>query len=366
MRQRLRTGLLAVLAMASTRAVVAQQPAPAGGPAAPAAKAAQPPGPEVLNQTVATVNGQPITRGEVIEFLSQYPVPRGAENEAYQRAVDSIASIKLLDQFLTKQRVAVTPKELDDEVASYERKMKAEESRDLKTVLAESGHDIDWLKKKMVPYLAFNKYLNAVATDANLQKFAEQNKDLFTRAQVKASHIFIGVPPDATSEAKEAAKKKLAAIKAEIDSGKISFADAGNKYSEDDANKGSPNGGDLGYFLRKGAFLDSFSAKAFSMPVNQISEPFETEFGYHLIQVTDRKPGEPFDFAQQKPAVLNQYRMDLQERAISSEKKAAKIEIKPMPADLFPPAPAQPPATGAPAGETPATKAATPSPAAPR
>ncbi len=71
--------------------------------------------------------------------------------------------------------------------------------------------------------------------------------------QVKASHIFLGVPPDATSDAKEAAKKKLAAIKAEIDSGKISFADAANKYSEDDANKGSPNGGDLGYFTPQGA-----------------------------------------------------------------------------------------------------------------
>ncbi len=358
MRQRLRTGLLAVLALATTRAADAQQPAPAVAPAAPAAKAATPPGPEVLNQTLATVNGQPITRGELIEFLSQYPVPRGAENEAYQRALDALANIKLLDQFLTKQRVAVTPKELDDEVASYERRMKAEEQRDLKTVLAEGGHDVDWLKKKMVPYVAFNKYLTAAATDANLQKFAEQNKDLFTRTQVKASHIFLAVPPDASSEVKETTRKKLAAIKADIESGKISFADAANKYSEDDANKGAPNGGDLGYFTREGQYLDSFAAKAFSMPVNTISEPFETEYGVHLILVTDRKPGEPFDFAQQKPAVLNRYRANLQERAISSERKTAKIDIKPMPADLFPPAPTQPPTPAA--GESPATKSAAP------
>ena len=246
--------------------------------------------------------------------------------------------------------------------------MKAEEQRDLKTVLAESGHDVDWLKKKMVPVIAFNKYLTAAATDDNLQKFAEQNKDLFTRAQVKASHIFLAVPPDAPSAQKETVKQKIAAIKAEIASGKISFADAANKYSEDDANKGAPNGGDLGYFTREGQYLDSFAAKAFSMPINTISEPFETEYGVHLIQVTDRKPGEPFDFAQQKPAVLNRYRANLQERAISSERKTAKIDIKPMPADLFPPAPpattpAQPPA-GSP-GNAPAAKGAAPGAAAP-
>ncbi len=357
MRQRLRTGFLAVLALASTRAAVAQQPAPVGGPAAPAAKAALPPGPEVLNQTLATVNGVPITRGEVIEFLSQYPVPRGSEKEAYQYAVDAIANTKLLEQFLTKQRVTVTPKELDDEVASYERRMKAEESRDLKTVLAESGRDVDWLKKKMTPVLGWNKYVTAVAGDPALRKFADANKDLFTRAQVKASHIFLGVPPDASTQTKEAAKQKLAAIRAEISSNKISFADAANKYSEDDANKGSPNGGDLGYFTRKGQYLDSFAAKAFSMQPNEISEPFETEYGVHLIQVTDRKPGEPFDFDQQKTAVFNQYRSDLHERAINAERKTAKIDVKPMPADLFPPAPAQPPAA---AGETPAAKPAAP------
>ncbi len=85
----------------------------------------------------------------------------------------------------------------------------------------------------------------------------------------------------------------------------------------------------------------------------------------HLIQVTDRKPGEPFDFDQQKTAVLNQYRADLQERAITSEQKTAKIDVKPMPADLFPPAPAQPPAPAT--GEAPATKPAAPAnPATPR
>src|SRR5205823_6620896 len=112
------------------------------------------------------------------------------------------------------------------------------------------------------------------------------------------------------------------------------------------------------------------SAKAFSMQPNQVSEPFETEYGVHLILVTDRKPGEPFDFEQNRTAVLNQYKADLQEKIISQERKAAKVDIKPMPADLFRPAPAPAhPAAGAP-GESPAAKGTNPgapaNPAAPR
>ncbi len=368
MRQSLRTGLLALVALASTRSADAQQPAPAAGPAAgaPAARAATPPGPEALKQVLATVNDQPITRGELIEFLSRFPIAPGNEKEIYENAVELIAQRKLLDQFLVKMRVQVTPKEIDDEVAAYERRMKAEEGRELKMALAESGHDLDWLKKQMVPVIAWTKYINAVATDPALRKFADQNKDLFTRAQVRASHIFLGVPPDATTQAKEAAKQKLLGIKAEIDAGKISFADAANKYSEDDANKQSPNGGDLGYFTRKGQYLDSFAAKAFAMQPNQVSEPFETEYGAHLILVTDRKPGEPFDFDQNKTAVLNQYKADLQERIIAQERKAAKIDIKPMPADLFPPVPPATTPAPPPAGTAPAPKGAAPGAAAPR
>lgn len=361
MRQRLRTGPIALLALAMTTAADAQQPAPAPPPTqggAPAAKAAPPPRPEVLNQVLATVNGQPITRGEVIDFLSRYPVPPGNEKEIYQYTLDSMANLKLLEQYLTKMRIQVTPQDLDKEVATYAEKMKAEENRDLKTALAESGHDVDWLKKQMTPVIAWRKFIETYATDPALRKFADQNKDLFSRTQVRASHIFLGVPTDAASGAKEAAKQKLAGIKAEIEAGKISFADAANKYSEDDANKQSPNGGDLGYFTRKGQYLDSFAAKAFSMQPNTISDPFETEFGVHLILVTDRKPGEPFDFDQNKVAVLNQYKSDLQERVIAQERKAAKIEIKPMPADLFPPAPPSAPAGP---GEAPAAKGAAPS-----
>jgi peptidyl-prolyl cis-trans isomerase C len=359
MRQRLRTGLLAILVSALAVPALAQQNAPAGAPAAKAG-AAPLQRPAVLNQVLATVNGQPITGAEFLEFLNLNPVQPGNEREVYEYVIDLLANNLLMRQFLAKQRVQVTDADLDKAVAARAEEIKSQNGRDLATLLAERGKDMNWLRAQLSPVLAWNKYIEAVTQNpAVLQKYVNDNKDLFTRVQVKASHILLLVPPDAPTTAKDAARQKLAAIKAEIDGGKISFADAANKYSEDEKNKVAPSGGDIGgYFVRKGQIVESISAKAFSMPTGQVSEPFESEFGYHLILVTDRKPGVNFDLEQQRTAVLNQYKADLMERILFNERKTAKIDIKPMPADLFPPA-AQPQPQPA-AGSAPATKNAAP------
>ena len=87
-----------------------------------------------------------------------------------------------------------------------------------------------------------------------------------------------------------------------------------------------------------------------------------------LIQVTDRKEGSPVDFEQQKPYILQLYAAELQKQILTAERKAAKIDVQPMPPDLFPP---QPPAAPSPApapapAPVPAPAAPTPPSATPR
>ena len=367
MRQRLGNGLLAILALAlaSAQSALAQVTAPGG--AAPKAGTATgaptpPPRPAILNQVVATVNNEPITRGELLNFLSRYPVQPGDEKEMYRQGVEYIANHKLISQFLVKKRVPVAEKDVTDRIAQIAAQMKQQGGPDLKLALAEAGSTEADLRAQILPEIGWKKYVDGIATDAELKKYVDANKDVFTRVQVKAAHIFLAVPADASAAAKEATRQKLLGIKKQIDSGAITFQDAANKYSEDPANKESPNGGDLGYFTRKGPFLEQFAAAAFAQKTGVVSDPIETEYGFHLIKVADRKAGQPFDFEQNRVAVLAQYASDLQERIITEERKTAKIDVKPMPADLFPPA-VQPPAA---APGTPATKGATPSPGAPR
>ncbi|MDX2035239.1 MAG: peptidylprolyl isomerase [Isosphaeraceae bacterium] len=354
MRQSIRPAVGLVLALiASTLLVdgsssaVAQVPGAAPAPAAPAR-------PANLSQVLATVNNEPITRGELYNLLSRYPLPPGEEQDLFREAVQLVANGKLVNQFLAKQRVPVTDQELADELARVEKQLQ-QEGTNLQTRLAEAGSTQAELQTNIRAYLAWQKYAKSVSTDAELQKYLAANRDYFSGSQVRAGIIFIKADETATPADKEAAKKRLEKIKAEIDAKQISFADAANKYSEDPRNVNSPSGGDLGYFRRKGDVFEELAAAAFAMKIGQISNPISTEIGWLLVEVTDRKDGKPADFEQLKPQIQAEYMTELQERIINAERKTAKIDIKPMPADFFPKNAPRPGAAGAPAAGAPAT-----------
>jgi peptidyl-prolyl cis-trans isomerase C len=365
MRQFVRSGLIASIVVGFAAIAGGQTPS-TGQPAKAATKAAVPPRPAILDQVLATVNGEKIIREDLYRMLEATGIPPGADDEQsiYRIGIDGLVNSKLVKQYLKKQpSVAVSDKDVDAEFTNFSEMLK-KDGQDVHVALASHGITVVQVRDDIRSRLSWNKYIEAVSTDANLKKYVADNKDVFNKTQVQASHIVIRVEPDASLADKEKAKQKLVAIKKEIDSNKISFADAANKYSEDEGNKSSPRGGDLGYFVRRGQFNDQFTAAAFALKKGAVSEPVETPFGYHLILVTDRKEGTPVDFEQNKLLIRNEYSGDVHERIVAAERKTAKIKVEPMPADLFPKA--QPPQQGgAPATEP--AKPATPSkPATPK
>ena len=101
---------------------------------------------------------------------------------------------------------------------------------------------------------------------AEIQKSPAFNQ----RTYVKASHILVGTKAEAEK------------LKQEIENGDITFEDAAKKYSTCPSGK---NGGDLGYFGRN-MMVKEFEDAAFTLPLGKVSEPVQTQFGYHLIKVT--------------------------------------------------------------------------------
>ncbi len=134
---------------------------------------------------------------------------------------------------------------------------------------------------------------------------------------------------------KEKVKQKLAGIKKEIEGGTITFAAAANKYSEDPANTGGA-GGDLDYFSLNTGLIEEFTDVAFKLKKGIVSDPVETPFGYHLIQVTDRKEGKDPDFEQNKAYIINQYAMELQKEVVSAEKEDGEDRYQADAQGLFP------------------------------
>lgn len=373
MRQFVRPGLVlpAVIALSAVADAQATKPAaPATKPAAaaPATKPATPPTkPAILSQVLATVNGEPITREDLIRYINNFGMPPGAvsDEEMYAKGIEGLANYRLVNQYMVKQNPTVTEKDIDAEFNSLAEALK-KDGQDINVALASAGMSPAQVREDMKKKLRWVAYVKNVSTDPVLKKYVDDNKDVFNRTQVRASHVVLRTEPNATPADKAKVKARLVEIKKEIDGNKISFADAANKYSEDEGNKVSPSGGDLGYFTRRGQFDTSFTGAAFALKKGTVSDPVETPFGYHLIQVTDRKEGQPVNFEQSKPMILAEYETDLQERIVTEMRKTAKIDIKPMPADLFPkaPTPTQGPAPAQ--GAAPADTKAAPAGAAPK
>jgi peptidyl-prolyl cis-trans isomerase C len=359
MRHFVQSGLIASLVVGFAAVAAAQAPKTGQPDPKTAAKTAVPPRPAMLDQVLATVNGEPIIRDELYRILEATGTPPGAsineDRSIYQMTIEQLVNKLLLKQYLKKQAaLVVSEAEIDKDFATFADQFK-KDGQDVNVALATHGVSVAQVRDDMATVIRYRKYIEAVANDANLKKFVADNKDVFDRNQVKASHILVQLEPTATPADKEKAKQKLLAIKLAIESNKISFADAANKYSEDDSNKASPRGGDIGYFERKG-IIEPFAAAAFAMKPGTISNVVETPFGMHLIQVTDRKEGTPIKFEENKILIRNEYAADLSDRIIALERKTAKIKIESMPADFFPKT--QPPATAT----TPADPAKTATP----
>ncbi|MRD45981.1 peptidyl-prolyl cis-trans isomerase [Caenimonas koreensis DSM 17982] len=123
--------------------------------------------------------------------------------------------------------------------------------------------------------------------EADLKSYYEQNIAKNTRAEERrASHILVGVDKAAPAADRAKAKAKAEELLAAVKKNPESFAELAKKNSDD---KGSgANGGDLDFFTR-GAMVKPFEDAAFSMKKGDIVGPVESDFGFHVIKLTDIK-----------------------------------------------------------------------------
>lgn len=136
--------------------------------------------------------------------------------------------------------------------------------------------------------------------DAEVKKFYDENASKFQgNEQRRASHILIGFGVNATPAQKQEAKAKAEALLATVKKNPKLFAELATKNSQDPGS--AAKGGDLGSFGR-GAMVKPFEEAVFSMKVNDVSDLVESEFGYHIIKLTEIT-GQSSDFNSLKPQV---------------------------------------------------------------
>lgn len=129
----------------------------------------------------------------------------------------------------------------------------------------------------------------AKSHESEINNYFEANRALYEQPErIRARHILVPVPRDASDAQKDAARARAESIRKEIEGGK-DFAQAAQEHSSDTSNK--DRGGDLGIKPRT-AFVPEFSDAAFALEVGKVSEPVLSQFGYHLIKVDEKLPAE--------------------------------------------------------------------------
>ena len=136
-------------------------------------------------------------------------------------------------------------------------------------------------------------------SDAELKEYFDQNAARLSGTEERrASHILIASPKSAPEAERQKAKAKATELLALVKKSPDSFADVAKKNSQDPGS--APSGGDLDFFARN-AMVKPFSDAAFAMKKGDISDVVESEFGYHIIKLTDIKAPKQRSFEEMKP-----------------------------------------------------------------
>lgn len=272
----------------------------------------------VTEGVAATVNGVNILESEIEEIIrpnldklamkTKNATPGTAESYAEQLrqlALEQLIRRVLLDAEIRQAKIVIS----DEEVSSQIEKMASAQGMSVAAFLEaikRQGRTQEDIKREIRAGLARNQFMAAQwegkinVTEEDARKYYDENSEEFKVPElVRASHILITpeVIGDPNSMAK--AKTKIEGLLAEIKNG-ADFAELARAHSSCPS---APSGGDLDFFPR-GKTTPPFEKTAFELKVGEISDVVETDYGFHIIKVTDRKDPSTISFEQAKERII--------------------------------------------------------------
>jgi peptidyl-prolyl cis-trans isomerase C len=286
----------------------------------------------------AKVNGVPITTSELDRsFLAHVQVPYASVEEdprakqVRRQILDNLIDRELLLQEAKALKMSVPPRHLDDELQKIVQRFPSPEA--FEQALTAQNFTLDSVKKDMEgqmlrQQLVKQEILDKTAVSASdVQSFYEQHREKYAEEeQVRARHILIKVPQEASAADDANLKKKAGDVLKRAKKGE-DFAALAKEFSEDGSRA---DGGDLGFFGR-GQMVAPFEEVAFALKPGQVSDLVRTQFGYHIIKVDERKPAKSLSYdeakEQVKEDVTREQTLSRYQEYIASLRQKATIEV---------------------------------------
>lgn len=319
-------------------------------PAAAQEQIATPPTPAAPapNAVAATVNGQPISEIAVQRGLKRVPPDRRAE--ARGDILDYLIENVLIDQYLLQYKVEAPKEEIEARLNQLREEVK-KQGGTFEKLLQEMTLTEEELRAQIAADLRWDRYVNGQASDKVLQELFAKNPEMFDGTMVQARHVLL-TPPPGDAQAAQQAQTQLLQLKQRVEQQVATElaklpADADNLTRErarcrvtEEAFSAvareksmcpsKDRGGDLGWFPRAGSMVEPFAKAAFALKPHEMSAPVATRFGYHLILVTDRRPGKETKFDEIKDIAREVYADQLRDVFVTNLRPKAKIVITPL------------------------------------
>lgn len=246
-----------------------------------------------------------------------------------QQAVQGFVVRTLLSQEADRRKFSVSPADVDAELALIKTRLPAGKTMD--EILKAEGMTTEQLRSDLTAKLRIDMLLraevptNGVVSDEAVVKFYNDNKERFQQPEtVEARHILIKLDPTDEAKVKAEKKAKMEDVRKQLVAGgdfaKLALANSDCPSKE--------RGGDLGAFPR-GQMVKEFEEAAFSQATNVVGAVVETQFGFHVIEVTKHEKAKTASLDEVKPKLAEHLKqkqqMEVFEKLIEKLKKDTKI-----------------------------------------
>lgn len=324
--------------------VLAAVPARAQNPAQQADPVAAPT-PIELKDPVAVVNGRNISSAELRQAINQRlarsgrsidDLPPKMQLVGYHQALDDLIVDDLLGE--KAKDIEIDEKTVEENLSRFRAQFDSEEA--MIEAIQRNGETLDDLKAAIRDNLRKRKWIgdriteDVAISDEEAQAFYEENKSSFAQPpMVRASHILLTTPEDLSEEEVAEKKRAIEQLKKRIDEGE-DFAVLAKEFSEDPGSK--DKGGDLDFFT-KDRMVPEFAEAAFAAETGSVTDPVKTQFGWHIIHVTDRKEAREVPFEEAKEQIVGFLSSRTQQQEIEQlltalrQQSDVKVNLPPMP-----------------------------------
>jgi peptidyl-prolyl cis-trans isomerase SurA len=275
---------------------------------------------KVIEQLIVVIDGEPYTLSNLAAYAKAKmgrEFPSGdlkKINDDDREVLEQFITEKLLEAEARESGIKVTEQDVSQYIDEIKKRNRLSDD-ELKTVLSREGQTLESYRASVKSELEKSEILNRQVrnkvniTNDDVERYYKLNANKFrSEDRVRLRHILLALPQSATPEEVQAATEKAMDLYKRIVAG-ADFAELAREYSQ---GAGQADGGDIGWVSR-GKLISGIEQVAFEkLSVGQVSTPFQTSMGVHIVKLEARESGTVLPLATVAPKIKE----ELQSKAL--------------------------------------------------